>query len=106
MYTEKQASTWELPCISHEAESLSPSVFSLSTQLLVVVARHRHTVGTHIPAAYSDAVVNTIAVPSTISAHGSTCPSWLSSINIIYNFTLELGYAGCIVVQKCYLWSC
>ena len=36
-HLRKMADTWELPCITHEAESLPPSTFSLSTQLLALV---------------------------------------------------------------------
>ena len=46
-------------CITHEAESLPPSKFSLSTQLSAP----------HTPAAYSDVTANTTGIPSTIGVH-------------------------------------
>ena len=42
---------------THEAGSLLPSVFSLSTQLLAFVYIDIAMVGTHAPAAYSDVAV-------------------------------------------------
>ena len=36
--------------VSHEAGSLLPCVFSLSTQLFALAYIHRHTVRTHAPA--------------------------------------------------------
>ena len=59
---------------------------------------HRHTVGTHAPAACSNVTANTTAVPKC--AH-SDCPFWLSCISIIVRAHFR---ASCL--RLCWLPRC
>ena len=74
--------------VSHEAGSLPPSVFSYTT---VIGCIHRHTVGTHAPAACSDVAANTTTVPCTVSAH---------------TLTVLSGYVVSVIVRAHFRASC
>jgi len=56
---------------------------------------HRHMVGTHALAAYSNVAANTTAVPCTVSAH---TPTVLSFISVIFQ-----AHIGASCLRLCWL---
>ena len=91
---EERGGRWGLPW-----SRISATICDQPVYTTVSTCIHRHTVGTRAPAAYSDAAANIAAVLCKC-AH-SDCPSWLSSISIIFQAHLRASSP-----RLCWLPSC
>ena len=90
-YSLLEAGAWGSLCISREAEPLPCSVFSLSTQLLVLVHIDIWQVLTfQLP----NVAANTTAVPCTIGAHTLTVLH--GSLPYMSSFKLTLKLRSCL----------